>query len=315
MSYPLTNEPELPGYIVRPMTIADLETVRQIDRDAFETYRRNQHQLGRPLHLRTWENIETAIQRPYPGIVIEWPPGRLAGYCFTHIWGSLGWLGTLGVIPHSQGFGLGRGVISGGLDALREAGCQTLALETMPESGKNLALYTRLGLNIHQLTCLCQGSPQRAQTTRYEIWQGDNALQTIASRMVPGLDPTPAAHWLIAENAGDTLVWYHNGDPVAFAALRTQPRRLSGTQLYLSIEAAACLPDAASNWPHYISEIQTYGHSLGKSGVVLPINARQNALLRATLEAGMQIVHTRVRMASGEPLGAPDDLLMLTLAM
>lgn len=33
-----------------------------------------------------------------------------------------------------------------GLELLRQAGCQTLALETMPESGKNIALYARLGL-------------------------------------------------------------------------------------------------------------------------------------------------------------------------
>jgi predicted N-acetyltransferase YhbS len=128
------------------MALADLEAVRYVDRDAFETYRRQQHQLNRPLQLRTVENLQAAIQRPYPGVVIESPPGRIVGYCFTHVWGSLGWLGTLGVTPHSQGFGLGRAVIAAGLDLLREAGCRIRALETMPESGKTLALYARLGL-------------------------------------------------------------------------------------------------------------------------------------------------------------------------
>jgi predicted N-acetyltransferase YhbS len=317
VAYSPLHDPDLPGYLIRPMTLPDLEIVRQIDRDAFETYRRNQHQLSRPLHLRTPANMEAAFRRPNPGIVIEWPPGKVAGYCFTHIWGSLGWLGTLGVNPHSQGFGLGRGVIAGGLDVLRQAGCRVLALETMPESGKNLALYTRLGLDARQLTCLCQGTPPLAPSTDYEIWQDDNDdLLTISSSLIPGLDPTPAARWLIKEEAGETLVWYNEqGDPAAFAALRTIPRRISGTQFYVSVDAAACLPEAAANWPRYLSEIQTYGHRMGKMGVVLPINARQSTLLRYSLDAGMQIVHTRVRMVTGESLGAPDDTLMLTLAM
>jgi mycothiol synthase len=128
------------------MRPADLKAVCQIDRDAFETYRRQQRQLTRPLRLRTPENMNAALRRPMPGVVIESPPGRIAGYCFTHIWGSFGWLGTLGVAPSQQGSGLGRAVTAAGLRVLREAGCRVLALETMPESGKNLALYIRLGL-------------------------------------------------------------------------------------------------------------------------------------------------------------------------
>jgi predicted N-acetyltransferase YhbS len=118
------------------MTPADLKAVCQVDRDAFEAYRRQQRQLTHPLRLRTPENMNAAIRRPHPGVVVESPPGRIAGYCFTHHWGTLGWLGTLGVTPPRQGLGLGRAVIAAGLDLLREIGCQTLALETMPESGK-----------------------------------------------------------------------------------------------------------------------------------------------------------------------------------
>jgi len=297
------------------MTPADLKAVCQIDRDAFDAVRQQQRRSAAPLRLRTPEHMNAAIRRRYPGVVIESPPGRVVGYCFTHVWGSLGWLGTLGVAPANQGFGLGRAVIAAGLDLLRQAGCTTLALETMPDSGKNLAVYTRLGLDAEHLTLICQGALQAAATTHFTVWEEGTALRDIASRLVPGLDPTPAAHWLHDEESGRTLVWQEDSTPVAFAVLRHMARRLEGTQMYLTAEAAMCLPEAAPHWPRYLSEMQAYAQNLGKAGLSLPVNARQIGLLRAMLDAGLEIVHTRVRMVQGPPLGAPDAILMITMAM
>ena len=301
--------------VIRAMLPADLKAVCQIDRDAFEAYRRQQRQLTHPLRLRTPENMNAAVRRPTPGVVIELPPGRIAGYCFTHVWGSLGWLGTLGVAPAQQGTGLGRTVIAAGLRVLREAGCRVLALETMPESGKNLALYIRLGLEPRYITLLCQGAPNAAPETHFEPWAGGDELRTVAARFMPGLDPTPAARWLADEFAGDTVIWREAGQPVAFAMLRGAPRRIDNIPTYLTVEAAACLPEAADDWPRYLGEMQTYAEQQGKYGVVLPVNTSQVKLLRYTLEAGFKIAHTRVQMATGEAIGAPDALLMLTLAM
>ena len=299
----------------RPMAHSDMEKVRVIDRDAFERYRRQHNQLQRPLQLRTRENIDAAFDRPYPGVVVEWPTGTIAGYCFTHVWGSLGWLGTLGVMPRRQGAGLGRMVTRAGLDLLRETGCTTLALETMPESGKNLAMYAGLGLEGHELTVLCQGSPRPATRTFFRHWDGELQLGEIAGQICPGLDPTPAARWLQHEDAGSTLVWHENGTPVAFAIIRTTPRRAAGFQSSLTIEAAGCLPEAREHWPGYVREMQSFAQDLGKNGVVFPVNMAQHWLLDFALDQGMRIMHTRARMLTGAPMGDADAILMLTLAM
>lgn len=301
--------------VARLMRYEDFEKIRVIDRDAFERYRRQHHQLQRPLQLRTPENMEAALSRPFPGVVVEWPRGTVAGYCFTHVWGAVGWLGTLGVTPRRQGMRLGQLVIRAGLDLLRQAGCTILALETMPESGKNLALYTRLGLEARQLTVLCQGTPQPAPRTTFREWREGPALAAIAGELVPGLDPTPAAEWLRCEQAGATVVWERAGRPAAFAIVRSASRRMGGYQSFFTVEAAACLPEAASDWPLYLRELQAFARDSGKSGLVLPINTRQQWLLNFALEAGMRIVHTRVRMAAGDPLGDANAILMLTLAM
>jgi ribosomal protein S18 acetylase RimI-like enzyme len=313
MMFPPDTYDEEP--LIRPMTHSDLGIIRHIDRDAFERFRRQHNQPGRPLYLRTVENVTTAILRDHPGVVIEWPPDRVVGYCFTHVWGKFGWLGTLGVTPRNQGFGLGRAVIVGGLDVLRQAGCTSFALETMPESGKNLALYTRLGLDARHLTVLCQGTPVSSSSPQYEIWRKGSELRDIAGCFFPDLDPTPAARWLIEEQAGDTLLWREDGKPVAFAILRGAARRLESPHSSLTVEAAACLPEAAAHWPRYVSEMQTHAEAQRKTNLLFPISTAQTALLRQTLDSGFRIVHTRVRMAIGDVPGGPDDLLMLTLAM
>ncbi len=303
-------------YRVRRMTLADLKEVCRIDRDAFQAYRRARRQLTRPLRLRTPANMQAAFRRPYPGVVVEAPPaGPIVGYCFTHVWGKLGWLGTLGVTPRRQGLGLGRVVIAGGLALLREAGCTTLALETMPESGKNLALYLSLGLEARRLTLLFRGLPAPAAETHYRVWKGGVELQMIGAQMLAGLDPTPAAQWLEDEDAGQTLVWWQDGKPVAFAVLRHAERRLETPQYDLTAEAVACLPEAAQHWPRYLAEMGAYAQQIGKTGLVFPANAAQQTLVQTLLATGLRIVYTRVRMVTGAPLGPADALLMMTLAM
>ncbi len=303
-------------YRVRRMTLADLKEVCRIDRDAFQAYRRARRQLTRPLRLRTPANMQAALRRPYPGVVVEAPPdGPIVGYCFTHVWGKLGWLGTLGVSPRRQGLGLGRVVIAAGLALLREAGCTVLALETMPESGKNLALYLSLGLEARYLTLLFRGLPRPAKETHYRIWKGGVELQMLGEQMMHGLDPTPAAQWLEDEGAGQTLVWWEDGRPVAFAALRHAERRLETPQYDLTTEVAACLPQATAHWPRYLAEMGAYAQKMGKTGLVFPVNARQRALVQRMLARSLRIVQTRVRMVAGAELGDGDALLMMTLAM
>ncbi|NDJ75637.1 MAG: GNAT family N-acetyltransferase [Chloroflexi bacterium] len=312
--------PHTATHIIRAMTLDDIEAVGRIDRDAFDQVRRVQRSLPHPLLVRTPENLHAAFNRPHAGIVIEWPLGRVVGYCFTHVWGSLGWLGTLGVTPRSQGLGLGQAVIAAGLAALRAAGCCILALETMPDSGKNLALYTRQGLEARYMTVLCQGAPRAARQTTFEHWQPgddqlDHSLREIAGNLLPGLDPTPAARWLMREEGGTTLFWHEAGTPVAFAVLRTQARRQGSYQSYVTVEVAGCHPEYTAEWPRYLAEIHAYGRTQGKMGLVLPVNARQVDLLREVLDLRLEIVHTRVRMVTGDALGSPAARLVLTLAM
>ena len=185
----------------------------------------------------------------------------------------------------------------------------------MPESGKNLAIYTRLGLTPHMLTLLFRGALAPAPRGRFEFWDGGDELAQIAGRLVPGLDPTPAARWLVEEQAGDTLIWRDGGQPVAFAALRHAMRRQGAPPSFVTVEAAACLPAAAGQWPDMLADMQMYARSGGLGGLILPANARQLELTRGLLAAGLHIAFTRVRLVAGAELGTPDAILMFTLAM
>ena len=71
--------------------------------------------------------------------------GRLIGYNWLKVEGSLGEIYVIGVHPDSAGRGLGRTLMQAGLDRLRRRGCDTAALYVEAESTGPVHLYRALG--------------------------------------------------------------------------------------------------------------------------------------------------------------------------
>jgi len=78
--------------------------------------------------------------------------GQIVAYAFSRLWGTVGWIGPLAVIPEFQGQALGKEMVLTCVDFLKESGAQTIGLETMPRSYKNIGLYSRLGFLPQSLT-------------------------------------------------------------------------------------------------------------------------------------------------------------------
>ena len=69
--------------------------------------------------------------------------GEPVGYVCTHVNGSVGFLGPLGVLPHYRGRGYGGTLVQAGVDYLK-ARCDTVGPETT-FGGPAIGLYSRLG--------------------------------------------------------------------------------------------------------------------------------------------------------------------------
>ena len=78
--------------------------------------------------------------------------GRVIAFNVAHKSGTEGWMGPLAVHPDHQGHGLGKQVVTAGLELLRESGAKVIGLETMPRTMDNIGFYSALGMNPGYLT-------------------------------------------------------------------------------------------------------------------------------------------------------------------
>jgi ribosomal protein S18 acetylase RimI-like enzyme len=80
------------------------------------------------------------------------PAGLIVAFNMVHAAGTEGWMGPLAVRPDHQGRGLGRIIVTAGVDRLKRAGCRVIGLETMPRTIDNIGFYSGLGFRPGHLT-------------------------------------------------------------------------------------------------------------------------------------------------------------------
>lgn len=139
-------------YHLRPMRRGDLPAVNRILSKAFtagriqDGYKKTHVPL---CHLSFLEMYLAAF--PAGCFVIENESG-LIGYIFSRLWGEVGWIGPVSVIPAHQGKQLGQQLMVRAIEALKNAGARVIGLETMPRSYRNIGFYTKLGFVPQHLT-------------------------------------------------------------------------------------------------------------------------------------------------------------------
>ncbi|MFQ5752618.1 MAG: GNAT family N-acetyltransferase [bacterium] len=137
---------------LRNMLKSDLRQVNLILSKSFtharlqNGLRSNRVPLCRPEFLEMY-----LAANPGGSFVIE-KSNKIIAYCFTHLWGMVGWIGPLSVIPAEEGQGYGKKVVSASVDFLKQQGAKTIGLEMPAHSNRNLAFYTKLGFIPGKLT-------------------------------------------------------------------------------------------------------------------------------------------------------------------
>ncbi len=78
--------------------------------------------------------------------------GKVIAFNVAHMSGKEAWMGPLAVHPDHQGRGLGKSVVSTGIELLKKRGASVIGLETMPRTMDNIGFYSSLGMNPGYLT-------------------------------------------------------------------------------------------------------------------------------------------------------------------
>lgn len=116
---------------IYPMNSDMLEEVVQLDARCF----------NRGDNPRTRQNIRTMYETCPEGCFVAAGSQGIVAYIFGHRFGTVGYIGPLGVDPGFRKMGIGRAIITRGTEALINSGCNTIGLEVLPESGYNVGLY------------------------------------------------------------------------------------------------------------------------------------------------------------------------------
>ncbi|MBA2707283.1 MAG: GNAT family N-acetyltransferase [Gemmatimonadaceae bacterium] len=131
----------------------DIAVLNAVFSDAFtDRYRRDGMAGVRVPHLNpaVWR---FAISDAGPGAMV-WRDerGNVVAFNVAHQSGIEAWMGPLAVHPDHQGRGIGKAVVTAGLELLKANGAKVIGLETMPRTMDNIGFYSSLGLLPGHLT-------------------------------------------------------------------------------------------------------------------------------------------------------------------
>ena len=210
----------------------DIPALNQVFSDAFtERYRRD-GMVGVRVPFLNPAVWRYAIEDAADGALL-WRDerGQVAAFNMVHRSGVEGWMGPLAVRSEFQGTGVGKEVVTRGVEWLKEQGAGVIGLETMPRTMDNIGFYSRLGFLPGRLTLTVTVDAAAADRParllgRLAARDKENTLAECAAllaRLAPGYDYTREIALTDDRSLGDTLL-LRGGDGIAgFALCHTTP--------------------------------------------------------------------------------------------
>ncbi len=300
---------------IRPMTDGDASSVAQVDAVTFADWAARSTGKAEAIQTRRIDDIlANWAKDPQGCFVAASEAGQVVGFIFSRTWGTTGWFGTFAVLPEYQGADIGQNLIKASLGYLRQRGCKTIGLETMPQTIYNLGLYLKLGFRPVFLTLLLTKDlqPQQVPTRhgRIKAWSQEPEhtrnqvlaeFKAITNSIELGLDYGKEAIVIDKFGFGDTLIWHEGAQALGFAAINLRGPRPGSEELGI-IEALAMSPAHCSEADAlaFLIGIENYVLGQGKAQLVVPINTIYLRMLTLLVEHGYRVFKSRARMILGE---------------
>lgn len=302
-----------------PITSNDIGALNQVFSEAFtERYRRDGMVGVRvpTLNHAIWDfSIADA-----DGGAMLWRDegGNVVAFNVAHHSGTEGWMGPLAVRTEFQGQGLGKTIVTTGIDWLRKAGATTIGLETMPRTVDNIGFYSSLGFVAGPLTVTFTVEARESDGVERLGAHSDFARERIIAecalltgRVATGLDFTREIRLTDHFGLGDTLLIRKNGALAGFALCHNAPlvegrvtEELRVLKVVLSDEAD--MPDA-------LRTIARFARESGMQRAAIRIQGNYESAYAAIVAAGARVRWTDLRMTlRGFPERQPESGMVLS---
>jgi ribosomal protein S18 acetylase RimI-like enzyme len=301
-------------FTVRQMTELDFPAVAEIEAGVFTDWYRLYRRDTTPIAERTIQQLSYATSiDPEGNSVAVAADGSIVGFILARTWGSVGWFGTFGVPTQFQRLGIGTALVDRTLSFLTSRST-TIGLETMPESGPNMAFYSRSGFALTYPTLLTEmsliqesdrlrGMDVSDVTAWSEETDGEVALEEIrgiSDALLAGLDYSAEVVAMNSYGFGNTLLSHGAGGRLdGFAIVRTAPFRNENAPGQAFVHAMCIRPGAPEREVllDLLRQIWTIATPLGLSRLIAGVNTRHLAAVSALYDAGFRPMRAAIRMA------------------
>ena len=299
----------------------DISDLNQVFSDAFtERYRRDGMVGVRVPYLNpaVWRY---AIEDADAGAML-WRDdrGHIAAFNMVHRSGTEGWMGPLAVRTEYQGTGLGKEIVSRGIEWLGQNGAKVIGLETMPRTMDNIGFYSRLGFLPGRLTLtttldaalsdrpallLARRSAQEKESTIAEC-------KALLERLAAGYDYTREIQLTDELALGDTVILRGvDGSLEGFALAHTVPLVEGRAREELRVLKLVLLHE--ERFPEMARSLCDFARRSGTRRVALRVQGDYQATYQRLIGMGARVRWTDLRMALSNHLEQhPANALVLS---
>ncbi|RMF68219.1 MAG: GNAT family N-acetyltransferase [Calditrichaeota bacterium] len=294
------------------MQKADLEQVNLILSKSFNHARIQQgYRSGHvPVCKRTF--LEMYLDANPDGSFVLEKRGRILAYGFTRLWGRIGWLGPLSVLPAHEDKGYGKQIVRASVAYLQERGATTIGLEMAAASSRNIGFYSRLDFTPEKLTLDLVRKVDKPSRSRppgeFSLLRfgemGEDRRERcvaqwreVADRLEPGLDYTREIELARRFGFGDAAVVSVSDRPVAFVLAHTETYSEQEERKFLKVNVLQLLPERpVSDLDLVLEALQQWAREERLPGLYLRVPTRYQAAHEFLSASGFTVVQNDLRM-------------------
>ena len=215
--------------VIRAMKEEDIPESRRVGQEAWSDL--VSRDIGRKIMypIRPRKIVEAYMWKEPLGCLVAVDENRLIGTAFSHVWGKIGWIGPIEIIPEAQDRGIGKMLLEACEKYIMGKGCEVIGVETMPNMPKNIHFYLTQGYTPRQLTLITEKSirvselrpvPEHIRELGEEELKGFiPRIQDMSRQVNPLLDYSIEFKALFKKKLGQCFVM-DDGEAVSYTHLR-----------------------------------------------------------------------------------------------
>jgi len=289
------------------VSVREIPSLNAVFSEAFtERYRKDGMVGVRVPHLNpaVWK---FAITDAEEGAMI-WRNARegIAAFNMVHRSGVEGWMGPLAVHPDYQGQGVGKTIVSSGVEWLKKQGAKVIGLETMPRTMDNVGFYSTLGFAPGHLTITVTLEALRAGAQSLAIsslspHERELALRqcrALLEQLAPGYDYTREIILTAQHQLGDTLFVRKGNEVLSFAVCHLVP--LVEGRATEEMRVLKMVAKTEGDFDHLVTQLCAHARVKGARRIAIRVQGQYADVYRRLITRGARVRWTDLRMAVHE---------------